>query len=187
MFNHSTNTITNRSPLLRRLAKLFLPVALLLGLTGVGANSAAALSATPYGFVCGTNYHTVRTNWPNIKTDGTTLTDVYFHTYLFKWNGTSWTPAFPDTNGNPTPSPWFHGVSTYTGRVPLNTGALPGVPYYFVGMDGGVAPQLGPAYVNLVPGYYRTVEEYWVNGVSWFGGGFVAGTDPPRTQTYCWT
>ena len=168
------------------LAKLFLPVAVLLGLTGVGAHSAAALSATPYGFVCGTN-HTVRTNWPNVKTDGPTLTAVYFRIYLFKYNGTSWTPAFPFSNGDPAPSQWFQGVSKDTGRVPLNTGALPGGPYYFVGMDGQVASQVGPIYGNLVPGYYKTVEEYSVKGVNWFGGGFVAGTDPPRTQTYCWT
>lgn len=163
----------NVSLLLRRLAsKLLVSATVAVGIIAGTSLPANASTAYDYGFTCQSNYNWLRQNWPNISTDSSTTVEVYTRSYLYRWTSSGWTYV--------TNSPWYVGVSNNTGRKAL--GNVGGVPYYFA-LNNGVAPLQGHVYGNLADGYYRTAEQYSVNGVSWWKYSYVSGTN--GAQGYC--
>jgi hypothetical protein len=137
-----------------------------------------AATATSYGFVCNTQYAWVRANWPDIRTDTARLTPVYFRALLDEYTTAGWQEI--------SMTPWYVGVSNSFGRKMLDS-SLGALPYPFLGGLGHLfayidqngshaGPQLGPFFTGLRSAYYRTREEYWVNGVFWRAGARVNGT-----------
>ena len=140
------------------------------------ADASDSAVARSFGMQCSAAYGWVRTNYPNISVGTVYNQDVYFRTRLQRYTASGW-----QTVGS---SVTFHGVSNYTGRKAL--GYFGGQPYYFAyhtATGSYVAPERGPAYTNLVRGYYRTVETYTANGHVW---SHVSGDVDNPGVSYCW-
>ncbi len=164
----------------RGLAVVVLSVALMLVL----AIPAGATSATSWGFVCSQDSRWVRANWPTIRTDTDALTPVYFRAFLDRYSSRRWRRV--------ATTRWYIGVSDRFGRHQIDS-SLGVLPEPFVGVLGHLfayatshgsyaGPQLGPFFSDLRAGYYRTREQYSVDGSRWKAHTTVNGTD----RTFCW-
>jgi hypothetical protein len=177
-----TNT-TNPAPVAPRRRRGVRRVAVALALAGATvagvANTASAgesVQATSYGMQCSSQYGWVRENYPNISIRSAANQNVFFMVTLQQFTASGWVSV--------QTSQWFVGVSNVTGRKAL--GYLGGQPYYFaVSLANGTypAPERGPAFTGLRPGYYRTVETYWSNGTQ--SSNYSYDVDN-STSSYCY-